>query len=792
MKKKFLAIFLSCMLLAALIVVLLPGCKPTTGTIDVKATLDGAAWTGAVQYTLTGPGAAAPTIINGTSVPTTHSRVNPGSWTCAYVSGGPGTFVNITPSVTQTVTAGGTTTFTLNFLTTGTGALDHFKGYWVEQGTSVNSDVQLEDQFGAVGATVMDPLYFCNPVKKTHDGEVTEIKDDNHHLTIYNLDHEEELQKLVVDVDNQFGKQKLHVSGPVMLAVPTKKEGHDEPVGLNHFLLYYATGPDINVVVQLEDQFHLERDVEVLRPVYFANPVKKTDATGVTEIEDDQAHLVFYQIPEELYQSDIRIQNQFDEQTLSLYGAYLLAVLSSKISFEPPPPLEHFKFYEVVNGPDADVLLPQVEDQFYTGIQEVEVQSLRYFGNPVVKTHDGTLTPIGDSDRHLALYDITTPVTQNWLVSVDNQFGRDVLTVTGPVMLAVPTWKEEHGFPAWLDHYLLYKVIEGADVQEVVDLEDQWHKESQVEVHRPVYFANPAGKASPYVDWGPGMPLIIENTEDHMVLYEIVGETFQKDVKILNQLHQQWQTISVEEAQFLAVPTEKISTEPVEPEPMLLDHFLCYWTTDVVFPGVGIQVYLEDQFVSIDAMVDLPWCFCNPTEKVHEGVVMPILDDNHHLMLYQLAQDMYTWFVGVNNQFGFQPLTVWGPSLLAVPTQKVEPGGHGPPVDLDHYLLYEVIEGPTMQVVVGVNDQFADIAEVLVVRPRYFANPVRKTDVTGMVTEIQNLRAHLVFYEILGGQYQYPQLIVINQFGEQFFNVSDPVLLAVPSEKISWEEQPLQ
>jgi hypothetical protein len=690
------------------------------------------------------------------------------------------------------VSAGAIYTFTLNFVTTQVPELDHFKGYWVQQGISPNRDVQLEDQFGAVDARVTDPIYFCNPVEKTHDGEVTEIKNDNHHLTVYNLDHEEELQKLRVEVDNQFGEQELNVQGPVMLAVPTQKEEHNEPEDLDHFLLYYAMGPPLNVVVQLEDQFHLEPEVVVLYPAYFANPVQKTDATGVTEIEDPQAHLVFYEIPEDLFRTDVSIVDQFGEQTLSLYGSYLLAVPSQKISFGPPPSLDHFKFYEVVRGPDADVLLPQVEDQFYTGIQEVEVQSLRYFGNAVAKTHDGVLTSIGDSDRHLSLYDITTPTTQNWLVSVDNQFGREILTVTGPVMLAVPTWKEEHGFPVWLDHYLLYRVIEGADVQEVVDLEDQWHKESGVEVHRPVYFANPAGKASPYVDWGPGMPLIIENEDEHLVFYEIVGETFQKDVIILNQLHQQHQTISVEEAQLLAVPSEKISFEPVEPEPALLDHFLCYLTAEAMIGD--FQVYLEDQFVAIDTPVGWSWLFCNPVEKRHDGTVTPILNQNHHLMVYGTypQQEPQHWFVDVNNQFGGQLLTVHGPVSLAVPTQKVEPGGHSPPVNLDHYLLYEVIEGPSMQVVVGVNDQFSDIAEGLVVAPRYFANPVRKTDMAGMVTEIVNPQAHLVFYEIIGGQYYYPQVLVVNQFGEQTVDVLDPIFLAVPSLKMNWEEQPPQ
>jgi len=118
MRKGLLAI---CLVLLISLAVLAPSCTqtPTTGTINVNATLDGAPWpgvgTGAVNYTLT-PASGAN--ISGTKVPDSFT-VDPGSWNCTYVSGGPAAsyFVNITPSETQSVTAGGNTTFTLNFAT---------------------------------------------------------------------------------------------------------------------------------------------------------------------------------------------------------------------------------------------------------------------------------------------------------------------------------------------------------------------------------------------------------------------------------------------------------------------------------------------------------------------------------------------------------------------------------------------------------------------------------------------------------------------------------------------------
>ncbi len=115
-KKKIFSIWSVLLVLVVSLAVLVPGCTPTTGTIEVDATLDGSPWTGAVNYTLTGPGATAPTIIDGDTVPDSFTG-DPGSWTCAYVAGGPGTFVDITPSPTQSVTAGGAINFTLNFVT---------------------------------------------------------------------------------------------------------------------------------------------------------------------------------------------------------------------------------------------------------------------------------------------------------------------------------------------------------------------------------------------------------------------------------------------------------------------------------------------------------------------------------------------------------------------------------------------------------------------------------------------------------------------------------------------------
>jgi len=83
-----------------------------TGTLVINATLNGTVWTGSVMYNLTGASS-----FSGTTVSHTLSSTPSDSYTLGYVSGGPAgaAFSSITPSATQTLTAGGTTTFTLNF-----------------------------------------------------------------------------------------------------------------------------------------------------------------------------------------------------------------------------------------------------------------------------------------------------------------------------------------------------------------------------------------------------------------------------------------------------------------------------------------------------------------------------------------------------------------------------------------------------------------------------------------------------------------------------------------------------
>ena len=97
----------------------------TAGTILVNATLDGSPWevaigSGVVNYTLTGPKEH-----SSSTVPQTFTGLPQGTYTLGYNSGGPtgATLVSITPSATQSLSSGGSLTFTMNFKTQPAGSI---------------------------------------------------------------------------------------------------------------------------------------------------------------------------------------------------------------------------------------------------------------------------------------------------------------------------------------------------------------------------------------------------------------------------------------------------------------------------------------------------------------------------------------------------------------------------------------------------------------------------------------------------------------------------------------------
>ncbi len=91
--------------------------QPSYGSIVVNATLDGAPWqvaigSGSISYSLIGPSTH-----SGSTVPASYGSQPTGTYTLSYSSGGPtgAVLTSVSPSASQTLSAGGTIYYTLNF-----------------------------------------------------------------------------------------------------------------------------------------------------------------------------------------------------------------------------------------------------------------------------------------------------------------------------------------------------------------------------------------------------------------------------------------------------------------------------------------------------------------------------------------------------------------------------------------------------------------------------------------------------------------------------------------------------
>lgn len=453
-------------------------------------------------------------------------------------------------------------------------------------------------------------------------------------------------------------------------------------------------------------------------------------------------------------------------------------------------PLDHLKGYnfDMGNMPYIGETV-EVGDQF--GNWTATVGWGVAFAVPVEKTYNGVTTGILDEVCHFMGFGLEGIEPQWWRVTVDNQFGTQELIVAGPIGLSVPTEKNSMGEPEGYNCYLSYEVIDPSPIEVHVDLQDQFGLEQNVLVTQAKNFANPAWMRH------DGELMEIVNEDDHGVSYWTFNDnaSMDKNEIVVSNVFGQW-TVNVTEQKegILSLPSEKmIDWAPIEPP---LDHFKFYQKDMGTMPYVGEPVELGDQFGNFTATVGFGTAFGNPVQKATNEIaaceLVPISHPDYHLMLYTLEGVVpHEWVVEVNNQFGTQELTVFGPGALAVPTQK-DP--HGEPVGLDYFLCYNVSESPPIEVKVDLYDEFGGGDNDFWVTDTWlFANPVKITH-GGNVTNIVSLDDHLVFYYASSGLVStaWHQVEVSNLFGEHTLNVmeEEEALLAVPSEKVNYVSVP--
>jgi hypothetical protein len=130
------------------------------------------------------------------------------------------------------------------------------------------------------------------------------------------------------------------------------------------------------------------------------------------------------------------------------------------------------------------------------------------------------------------------------------------------------------------------------------------------------------------------------------------------------------QTLSVAAPEILAVPTGKsLPPSPPPPPPADLDHYKCYAASGPSL--LNVIATLHDQFRTDTVHVLQPVRFCNPVEKIHNGVVTRILNPTVHLVCYSTTIVTSQNNINIRNQFVTTSLVVQNPDLLCAPSSKL-------------------------------------------------------------------------------------------------------------------------
>lgn len=225
--------------------------------------------------------------------------------------------------------------------------VDHFRCYFTPRMPLQQSPTVLQDQFDVATHTFervnqLQIIRLCNPVIKiTPDGKITPIVNRNHHLTMFRFNPQPVAPRIAL-IRNQFGDQNITIRDAAVLAVPTGKAklpapAPPPPTDLDHYKCYSASGPAVNKIVALKDQFTSE-PVRVLEPIGFCNPTRKRHAGAVFGVQNADVHLACYvTTPSQFQGAAVNIANQFVKRPIRVLRPDILCVPSLKVRWAPVP-----------------------------------------------------------------------------------------------------------------------------------------------------------------------------------------------------------------------------------------------------------------------------------------------------------------------------------------------------------------------------------------------------------------------------------------------------------------------
>lgn len=196
----------------------------------------------------------------------------------------------------------------------------HLKCYRAKFPNFQKRRVTLRDQFGEAQATVLKPLFLCNPSTKGAEP----MWDDTGHLVCYAQKPRKDVQKVVVR--NQFQNGDVTTKRANLLCLPTNKDGLGEPQELDHYQCYTGKFPkNSQRQVNLVDQFKTET-TRATRALLLCNPVSKDGGVVRNPLE----HLVCYHIAPQRERRTVTFANQFGQGEARVRSSAMLCVPSSK------------------------------------------------------------------------------------------------------------------------------------------------------------------------------------------------------------------------------------------------------------------------------------------------------------------------------------------------------------------------------------------------------------------------------------------------------------------------------
>ena len=226
--------------------------------------------------------------------------------------------------------------------------------------------------------------------------------------------------------------------------------------------------------------------------------------------------------------------------------------------------LDYFQFYALENPKDVREFSTSVKlkGQFDEEAEWAKLAALTLFGNPVAKNNE----EIFDKNAHLAWYKLlkSTDPFEKLEVHLENQFGTQKILIYGVRAVLVPAQKASvilptrFSKPTRLDHYKIYRVIEGEPVNKPIDLEDQFHRR-ETGVDYPTGFAVPVTKEH------HGKTFPIHNAKAHLTIYRMKPPS--GDMRHVINVRDQFGTyryLKIGVSYLLGVPSKKLKWKKVE------------------------------------------------------------------------------------------------------------------------------------------------------------------------------------------------------------------------------------